>query len=219
MSASTVEPDAQPLGLRERKKLQTRQNISDTATRLFLERGFEAVTIAEIAAAADVAKMTVTNYFPRKEDLALDMSDVFVDSLARTVRERRSGESALAALRRVYLEWAAERNPIQGFSGPEFGRLMTESPALAARVREFHEARENRLAETLAAETHAAADDFTPRIVAALLGGIHRALFEDTLRRTVDGVPDDANAALLVERTRAAFDVLEPALGEYAVRA
>ncbi|MFD6212210.1 TetR/AcrR family transcriptional regulator, partial [Nocardia salmonicida] len=59
-------------GLRARKKQQTREQISDRATALFLERGFDRVTIADVAAAADVAKMTVTNYFPRKEDLALD---------------------------------------------------------------------------------------------------------------------------------------------------
>lgn len=61
-----------PVGLRESKKRETRQLISDHATRLFIEQGFERTTIAEIAAAARVAKKTVTNYFPRKEDLALD---------------------------------------------------------------------------------------------------------------------------------------------------
>ncbi|QLY30633.1 TetR/AcrR family transcriptional regulator [Nocardia huaxiensis] len=219
MSASTAEIGTRQLGLRARKKLQTRQNISDTATRLFLERGFDNVTIAEIAAAADVAKMTVTNYFPRKEDLALDQSEAFVESTAQTVRERQPGESALAALRRGYLAWLAERNPIQGFAGPAFGRLMLDSPALAARVREFHEEREHRLAEVLAEETQAAAGDFTPRIAAALLGSVHRALFEETLRRTVAGEDNDAIAAIVTEYAQAAFDTLEPALGGYAVRA
>ncbi len=61
-------------GLRERKKRQTRQHISDVATGLFLERGFDAVTIAEVAEAADVSVNTVYNYFPAKEDLFLDRS-------------------------------------------------------------------------------------------------------------------------------------------------
>src|SRR5687768_778483 len=110
----------QTTGLRELKKQQTRENISHQATRLFLERGFDKVTIADVAAAAQVAKMTVTNYFPRKEDLALDLSEAFVGSLARTVREREPGESALAALRRAYLAAVAEHSPVIGFSGPAF---------------------------------------------------------------------------------------------------
>ncbi len=220
MSTRTSTPTAAPLGLRERKKLQTRQNISDTATRLFLERGFDPVTIAEIAAAADVAKMTVTNYFPRKEDLVLDLHDEFVSGLARTVLERRAGESALAALRRAYLADAAARNPVVGFSGLEFARLITGSPALVARLREFHEERERALAETLAAETGVdGAVDITPRIAAAQLGGVHRALFEETLRRTLSGEDDDTVATAILGCIGTAFDLLEPSLGNYAVRA
>lgn len=58
---------AETQGLRARKKLQTRENISHQATMLFLERGFDKVTIADVAAAAQVAKMTVTNYFPARK--------------------------------------------------------------------------------------------------------------------------------------------------------
>ncbi|MFI1917513.1 TetR/AcrR family transcriptional regulator [Nocardia sp. NPDC020380] len=210
---------AAPLGLRERKKLRTRQHISDIATRLFLARGYDNVTIAEIAVAAEVAKMTVTNYFPRKEDLILDVHDEFVGSLARTVRARRPGESALAALRRAQLAATAAREALAGFSGPEFARLISSSPALAGRLREFHEEREQLLAAALAEETSAAAGDFTPRIAAALLGGIHRALFEETVRRTAQGDSDDAVAAALTGLVTEAFDTLEPALGAYAVAA
>lgn len=90
MSAQTVDTGAEQ-GLRAKKKQQTREKISYQATLLFLERGFDKVTIADVAAAAEVAKMTVTNYFPRKEDLALDLGEVFVDQLGRTVRERVAG--------------------------------------------------------------------------------------------------------------------------------
>lgn len=78
-------------GLRERKKRQTRQDISDTATGLFLERGFDAVTIAEIAEAADVSVNTVYNYFPAKEDLFLDRSVAVTGKLSRFVRGRDKG--------------------------------------------------------------------------------------------------------------------------------
>lgn len=78
-------------GLRERKKRQTRQYISDVATGLFLARGFDAVTIAEIAEAAEVSVNTVYNYFPAKEDLFLDRSKGLVDRLCRFVRGRAAG--------------------------------------------------------------------------------------------------------------------------------
>ncbi|MGK8520268.1 TetR family transcriptional regulator [Nocardia asteroides] len=206
-------------GLRAKKKQQTRENISHHATALFLEHGFDKVTIADVAAAAQVAKMTVTNYFPRKEDLALDLHEVFVDQLARVVRERASGESALAALRRAYLAAVAGHDPVAGFSGPAFARMIADSSALLSRLREFHDQREQALATTLAAETGAAGADITPRVVAALLGGVHRVLFDETMRRTLAGEPDDDIAAALTEYIGTAFDTLEPAIGDYAVRA
>jgi AcrR family transcriptional regulator len=209
---------AQTVGLRELKKRQTRENISHQATRLFLERGFDRVTIAEVAAAAQVAKMTVTNYFPRKEDLALDLRDVFVDSLARTVRERKPGESALAALRRAYLAAVAAHDPVIGFSGPAFARMIVESPALVARLREFHDEREEALAAALAEETGAGPGDLRARVAAAQLGGVHRLLFGETLRRTIAGEPDEEIATTLTGHVGTAFDLLEPSLGGYAVR-
>jgi AcrR family transcriptional regulator len=205
-------------GLRALKKRQTRENISHQATRLFLERGFDKVTIADVAAAAQVAKMTVTNYFPRKEDLALDLQDVFVHSLARTVRERRPGESALAALRRAYLTAVAAHDPVIGFSGPEFARMISGSPALVTRLREFHDEREAALACALAEETGAAQGDIGPRVAAAQLGGVHRLLFDETLRRTIDGQDDEEIAAALTHHVAAAFDLLAPSLDGYAVR-
>ncbi|GAT70120.1 TetR/AcrR family transcriptional regulator [Planomonospora sp. ID91781] len=208
----------QTTGLRELKKQQTRENISHQATRLFLERGFDKVTIADVAAAAQVAKMTVTNYFPRKEDLALDLSEAFVQSLARTVLERGPGESALAALRRAYLAAVAEHSPVIGFSGPEFARMITDSPALTARLREFHDEREKALADALTAEAGTGAGDILPTVAAALLGGVHRLLFDETLRRTLDGQGNAEIAEALTAHIGTAFDVLEPALGDYAVR-
>lgn len=205
-------------GLRAKKKQQTRENISHQATLLFLERGFDKVTIAEVAAAAEVAKMTVTNYFPRKEDLALDLGEVFVDQLAGVVRDRAPGESALAALRRTYLAAAAAQDPVVGFSGPEFARMITDSPALVGRLREFHEEREAALARALAAETAAAIADITPRVAAAQLGGVHRVLFDETMRRTLAGQSNAKIAAALTDYIAVAFDALAPSLAEYAVR-
>ncbi|UYM04755.1 TetR/AcrR family transcriptional regulator [Solicola gregarius] len=208
----------QPTGLRERKKRQTRESISRHATHLFLQRGFDQVTIAEIAETAQVAKMTVTNYFARKEDLALDLGDTFVSMLANAVRDRRPGESALAALGRTYLAAADAQDPVVGFSGPEFARMITDSPRLVARLREFHDDRERALASALADETGAAQGEVMPRVAAALLAGVHRLLFDETLRRTLDGDDNGSIAAAVTADAEVAFAALEPSLGSYAVR-
>ena len=94
---------AQP-GLRERKKEQTRQAIAETARRLFAERGFDAVTVADVARAADVSQGTVFNYFPTKEDLFYGQMEDFEATLVEAVRDRGRGESVLEAFRRVMLE-------------------------------------------------------------------------------------------------------------------
>ncbi|WP_328659704.1 TetR/AcrR family transcriptional regulator [Nocardia salmonicida] len=205
-------------GLRARKKQQTREQISDRATALFLERGFDRVTIAEVAAAADVAKMTVTNYFPRKEDLALDLGEVYIEQLAAIVRDREPGQSALAALRHAYLTAVAAHDQLIGFSGEPFARMIADSPALTARVRDFNDDREVALAVALATETGAAPDDITPRVAAAQLAGVLRVLFDEVTRRTLAGEADAEIAAALTRDAEIAFDALEPGLGNYAVR-
>lgn len=206
------------VGLRELKKQETRQLISDQATVLFIEKGFEETTIAEIAAAARVAKKTVTNYFPRKEDLALDLHEEFTNGLAKAVGSRKAGESALAALRRTFLAAVAEHSPVIGFTGPTFAKMVLESPTLTARLRELHELREEALATYLATETGAAEDDVTPIMAAAELNAIDRVLFREVLRRSHAGDSNEDIAEALTKATRQAFDLLEPAFGDYAIR-
>lgn len=206
------------VGLRELKKQETRQLISDQATVLFIEKGFEETTIAEIAAAARVAKKTVTNYFPRKEDLALDQHEEFTNGLAKAVSSRKAGESALAALRRTFLAAVAEHSPVIGFTGPVFAKMVLESPTLTARLRELHELREAALATYLATETGAAEDDVTPIMAAAELNAIDRVLFREVLRRSHAGESNEDIAEALTKATNQAFDLLEPAFGDYAVR-
>ncbi|MFE3451694.1 TetR/AcrR family transcriptional regulator [Nonomuraea sp. NPDC059194] len=199
------------LGLREQKKRETRQAISDHATRLFVERGFERTTISDIAAASRVAKMTVTNYFPRKEDMALDHHEEFVASLAETVRQRAAGESALAALRHAFLSAVERRDPVIGFAPEPFARMIADSPTLVARLRDLHEQRE----EALAAEL---GGDLRARAAAGMLAGVHRVLFAELMRRTLEREDADADAAAMREAATTAFDLLEPSLGGYAVR-
>lgn len=97
-------------GLRERKKRQTRQRISDIATGLFLEHGFVTVTVAEVAEAADVSVNTVYNYFPAKEDLFLDRGEAVVDRLSGYVRGRRAGSPPpMPSCVRCARTWRASR--------------------------------------------------------------------------------------------------------------
>ncbi|WP_158892979.1 TetR/AcrR family transcriptional regulator [Amycolatopsis anabasis] len=202
-------------GLRELRKQQTRDSISHVATRLFIERGYDAVTIADVAAAAGVAKMTVTNHFPRKEDLVLDLHEELVAAPSRAVAEREPGESALTALRRWYLARLDERDALLGFSGPEFVRTIADSPALLGRIREIHEHLEQALAETLAEAAGVPVDDIEPRVVAGQLTATLRVLFHEVFRRTLAGEDNPAIAAGLRDSATAAFDLLEPSLGAY----
>ncbi|MEV4927498.1 TetR/AcrR family transcriptional regulator [Streptomyces roseoverticillatus] len=208
-------PHQPAAGLRETKKRETRQLISDHATRLFLQQGFEATTLAEIADAARVAKKTVTNYFPRKEDMALDHQEEFVAGLARTVSGREAGESPFAALRRAFLSAVAAQDPVAGFAGPEFIRMIVESSTLSACLRGLHDQREEALAAALAEVTGASAGDITPRAAAALLGGVHRVLFQRIQELTLAGRTNPEIAAVLEGEAVRAFDLLAPALADY----
>ena len=119
-------------GLRERKKQQTRADIAHAAITLFLERGFDHVSIAEVAEAAGVAKMTVTNYFPTKEDLVISAQVSLIPDLAGAVRGREPGESPVAALHRFYrseLDRRAEWTQLHDGVTP-FARMTLASPTL-----------------------------------------------------------------------------------------
>lgn len=160
------------LGLRERKKQQTRQIIRDTALRLFAERGFEAVTVTEIAREANVSQATVFNYFPTKEDLFYQRMEVFEDELLRAVRERKPGETVLGAFRDFVLNVSgvlAENDSTEQLA--MFARIVTESPALQERERQIFARYTQSLAALIAEET--GAEDIEPWIVAnALIGSI-----------------------------------------------
>ena len=202
--------------LRERRKQETRRAISDVATGLFVAHGFDEVTIAQVADAAGVAKMTVTNYFPRKEDLVFDRADGIIRSLAEVVAARAPGESLLAAIRRDYAERVARADVTLGLSSPAFARMIEHSPVLASRGLDMSYQRERALGDAIAAET--GADGPQQRLVAALLSSVHRVLYEEGSRRSLAGQPRDEICAALAAAATRAFDLLEPSLGGYLVR-
>jgi AcrR family transcriptional regulator len=204
------------MGLRERRKQETRQAISDVATGMFIERGFDEVTIAQVAEAVGVAKMTVTNYFPRKEDLVFDRADVIVRSLADVITARAPGESMLAAIRRDFAERVDRADVTLGLSSPAFARMIGNSPALTGRGLEMIYQREQALGDAIVAET--GADDPRARLVAALLASVHGVLYTEASRRSLAGEPRAEICAALAAESARAFDLLEPSLGGYGVR-
>ncbi|GAA1896934.1 hypothetical protein GCM10009716_03710 [Streptomyces sodiiphilus] len=155
--------------------------------------------------------------FFAKEDLALDLGREYTEGLARTVRGRPPGRSALDALREAFLASVARHDPVIGFCGPPFARMIAGSPALLARLREFHGDRERTLAAALAEEAGttgtSSPDDFRPRAAAALIAAAHRALFDETFRRTLAGQSDATIAAAVTDAAHHAFALLTPALG------
>jgi AcrR family transcriptional regulator len=206
-------------GLRERKKQQTKQAIFDAARRLFAERGFDEVTVAEIASAADVSEVTVFNYFPSKEDLFYGGMQFFEEQLLEAVRTRPRGESAIKALRRRLLESSDGLRTKERIAAiVKAAEMVSASPSLVAREREIVERYTRRLAELLAAETKTGSGDVEAMAAAAALIGAHRVIVEDVRRRVLAG----RRGAALVEDARSqirrAFGRLERGLGDYAVK-
>jgi AcrR family transcriptional regulator len=203
-------------GLRERRKQEARQAISAVAMAMFEARGFDEVTISQVAEAAGVSKMTVTNYFPRKEDLVFDRAEVIIRGLAGAVTARAPGESLLAAVRRDYAERIAAGDVTLGVPTPAFARMVRGSHALTSRRREIADLTEQALGDAIAAE--AGADDPQQQIVAAQLASVHRVLFAEGTSRILAGQPRDEICRALATAASRAFDLLEPSLGGYRVR-
>jgi AcrR family transcriptional regulator len=206
-------------GLRERKKQQTRLAISDIATRLFIERGFDRVTVAEVAKAADVSVNTIFNYFSTKEELFFDRAEQVEEEPSRIVRERRPGESALDALRRVYLQAMQEQSGLfRARRVKPFVAAIDASPALKLHERLLYDQGEQRLVRTLIAETHADPDDPTARVAAALIAGVQWMLIQELRTRLLRGESEAKIRAALLRSFTRAFDLLGESLGDYCRR-
>jgi AcrR family transcriptional regulator len=208
------------LGLRERKKRQTRQLIFDTAHRLFGERDFESVTVAEIARAAEVSEVTVFNYFPTKEDLFFGGMQFFEDQLIDAVRNRARGQSAVRAFSRRVLEGApglASKERVAAIK--RAAQAISASSSLAVRERNIVRHYMLELAALLAAETGAAPDDVEPLAAAATLMVVHRMLVDHVRQQVVAGSRGSRLVEDFKSEARRAFRRLENGLGDYEVRA
>jgi len=208
------------LGRRERKKNQTRELIAETARRLFAERGFDHVSIAEIARQADVSETTVFNHFRTKEDLVYWRMDTFEDELVGAIRRRAFGESILTAFGRFVLAprgLLAESDPdaVEQLAG--LTRMITASPALLAREHEIMARYTESLAALVADETRARPGDVAPWVAANALMGVHQALLAYTRAQIVAGTRNPALARAVRTQGRDALATLERGLGDYGV--
>ncbi len=209
-------------GLRARKKAETRRQLWHTAVELFLARGFDNVSIAEIAAAANVSKMTVFNYYPSKEDIVLGPMNEHVDEPARVVLGRRPGQSAVAALREHFLAALAERDAVTGLNDSptvlSLARLVTDTPALLVRVLDYGSRTQAALADALAGETGAAPEDPLPRLVAAQLTAVQFTLTADNRRALTAGQRADDRYPAAKAAAETAYRLLDQGLHGYATR-
>jgi AcrR family transcriptional regulator len=190
---------------------QTRARIREVANGLFIEHGYDAVTVAEVARVAGVSSVTVFNHFPRKEDLFLDRTDDAVQLLRSTVRDRAPEVDVLSALRAESIRLFDERHPLSGADERSAGffRTVAGSPALVARAREILAELQRTLAEEL---EHDPVFDGDPVLFATLFLAGYAAVLVVTARRTMAGdergdVLDDHRA-----RLEQLFDVLRSGL-------
>ncbi|MFE0174327.1 TetR/AcrR family transcriptional regulator [Streptomyces sp. NPDC059002] len=205
-------------GLRERKKQQTYETVSELAIALFLEKGFEKVSVAEVAAAADISKPTLFRYFATKEDLVLHRFADHEDEPARVVTARAAGHSALDALEHHFLDGLTRRDPVTGLNDADgvlaFHRLLYGTPSLVARLYGYQDRSEQALAAALS-NAHGGTP-LEARIAAAQIVAVQRILAGENWRRITAGesaaeaAPDAAKAAA------EAFTQLRTGLRRYA---
>ncbi|MEW2516029.1 TetR family transcriptional regulator [Streptomyces sp. NPDC046870] len=194
-------------GLRERKKEQTRQRIAAVALRLFAERGFDAVTVNEIAEAAEVAKATLFAYFPTKESLALE--GVGGDDLAGIVARRPADQTFLEALRTHYRALAAGQAPDAGLDSLLARvRVIQDSPALL-------NAANGLLYQQRQALTQVLTEEYSPTaaaLMAAQTAATLLTLQEKYFQRLLGGTPAQDASRALARDVELAFDLLEHGL-------
>jgi AcrR family transcriptional regulator len=203
-------------GLRERKKQQTRELIAEAARRLFADRGFDEVTVAQVARAANVSTVTVFNYFPTTEELFYGGMQFFEEALLDAVRTRAPGVSVLEAFRRPVLEGMKRLATDQSAEViSAAGHVISASPALEAHEREIVARYTRLLAEQLAAETGAKPGDVEAVGVASALMGVQRALVGYVRSSILAGRRGPKLGADVRSQAERGFARLEKGLADY----
>jgi AcrR family transcriptional regulator len=197
------------MGLRESKKLRIRQEIADQAMQLFVARGFDRVTVADVAQAADVSQKTVFNYFPTKEDLFFDEVPAREAALVDAVRSRQPGETIVSALRRMQVS-ECPRLCSPGFAA--FARIIEESAALQAKELAVMARFTDVLAEAIRDEL--GAHELDAKIAANVLVSVHWQFFRNARTQALAGRSGPAAVRRLRSDLERAYGLLERGLGE-----
>jgi AcrR family transcriptional regulator len=205
-------------GLRERKKRQTRTAIASAALKLFMARGFDAVTVADVARAADVSEKTVFNYFPSKEDLVFERGAERTAALIEAVRDRAPGASLVEPFRNATMELIdqVERGPVESILGVP--RLVAQSQSLRNRLFLGWEEEAAMLSPVIAEEAGQSEDDLVPAVVARTLAWTRRLVFRAAVRRLLAGEDRRAVAADLRGQADSTYELLERGLGGYGAK-
>jgi AcrR family transcriptional regulator len=206
-----------PQGLRERKKRATREAIAATARRLFAERGFDAVTVAEIAVAADVSEKTVFNHFATKEELVFAGGEARLAQLQADIAQRPPGTSVLDVFRAssaAMLDAVAAGETEDRLVVP---RIVRDSPALQERLAAGWAREADALVVAVAAATGADEDDLVPAVVARALAWTLITIFRAAFDALLAGEDPAQLAERLRPQARRAYDQLAAGLRDYGV--
>ena len=206
-------------GRREVRRQETRARIVDAASELFAERGFDAVSVMEIAKRAGVVEKTVFNHFPVKEGLVFDADPPMRAALLDAVRRRPSGESVSAAAGSFVVSAISMLGSPEAADGvAQMARVIRGSRILQVREREILGELTNSLADLIAEETAARPGQVEPWLAAHAVLGLYASLLELARDRVLDGVGGQELTAELLRQGRRGLSLLQFGLAGYAKR-
>jgi AcrR family transcriptional regulator len=204
-------------GLREQKKRATREAIARAAWKLFNRRGFDAVTVADIAREANVSEKTVFNYFPTKEDLVFGAGMQRAAKLAELVEARPKDASIVEPFRRWTMDYLdrVEHDPVDELTA--IPRLVMRSDQLRNRLFVGWEQEASLLGPVIAEQVGEPEESLLPIVVARTLAWTHRVIFRAAFTRLIAGEDQAKVAADLRAEAARAYDLLEQGLAGYGI--
>jgi AcrR family transcriptional regulator len=204
-------------GLREDKKRRTRESIALAGVDLFAERGFDSVTVEDVARAADVSRQTVFNYFPTKEQMLFDRDPEVEAALVAAVRDRPAGTSPVDAFRgHTHRFWERMQSILNDGPLPHgFWEIVQASPALRDYAEATFARQARSVARALAQEHGRPDDDAISHAMARALCGVNAAILVSGLERLVAGEPPGSVIQDTIVQADRAYDLLEHGLGDF----
>jgi AcrR family transcriptional regulator len=205
---SPVGTQTAKLGLRERKKQQTREKIARVALELFAERGYDETTLADIAEAADVSPRTIFAYYESKDDILFCEEGAFMDRLKQMLEERPAGNTTIDAIREFFA--SIEPPDDQAMLRK---KIVTDTPSLDMRLRAQHAQLEPMLVESIARDLGAGPDDMRPLLIAASMTAAFMSVRDRLFEAAAGGEPISHEQAMAIldqvlDFTRAGVEAL-----------